>query len=425
MKRESVKGMSRRDFAKASAAAGLAALAAGAYAAEPAGAGVLKVGLLGCGSRGTGALRDMFRGNENVKVIALGDTFADKIEGARKSVTEEFKERADIQDDHCFVGLDAYKQIIETDIDILIEGTLPYCRPKHVEAAVNAKKHIFTEKPVAVDPAGIHQFIAAANKAQELGLSLVAGTQRRHQKSYVETIARIHAGEIGEVMALRAYWCGGLPFAHDRKPEWSDLEYCIRNWYAHCWVCGDNIVEQHVHNLDVCNWIMSGFGCDHPVSVFSSGGRAFKPNEPKYGDLWDNFSCDFEYANGVRMLSVSRHWDKLDGGVFEEATGSRAKNVRCNSLGQDDISPYVQEHINLIKSITGEGPYLNEGVQVAYSTMTAIMGRISAYTGRTITWEDVMTGKLADYSIVPEVLDFGGSYPPGPVPVPGKVGLII
>ena len=422
MKQKENKSISRRDFAKMSAAA-LSSFAVLRGASAQGSSEVLKVGLLGCGSRGTGALMQMLQGNDNVQVIALADVFPDKVGRTRRQVeaNPQFAEKRDIQDDHCFTGLDAYKSILETDIDILLEGTLPYSRPGHLEAAVEAGKHIFTEKPVAVDPVGVHQVLRASRRADELGLSWVSGTQRRHDKQYRETVAKIHDGAIGDIVSMRAYWCGGLPFVHERNPEWSDLEYCIRNWYAHCWVCGDNIVEQHMHNIDVCHWVMEGFGIDHPISVFASGGRQFKPDEPKYGDLWDHFSCDFEFPNNVHLTSMSRHWDGLDGGVFEHVYGTNG-NSSCRDMGEGPgIDPMVQEHINLVNSITGEGPHLNEGVTVSYSTMATIMGRISAYNGRRVTWEDVMEGRLKDYSIVPE-LDWDAEYPNRPVPVPGKAG---
>ncbi|MBX7258318.1 MAG: Gfo/Idh/MocA family oxidoreductase [Candidatus Hydrogenedentes bacterium] len=413
-------GMTRRDFTKMSAAAGVAALALSRFEiAEAAKKKPLKVGLLGCGGRGTGAATQMLIGNENVKLVAMADLFEDRLTASLnkiKSSGDEIAKKVDVNKKNIFIGLDAYKGILETDIDILMEGTLPYSRPKHVEAAVEAGKHIFTEKPAAVDPAGIRRFIAAAKKAEEKKLCLVAGTQRRHQKAYVDTIKKIHDGAIGDIVALRAYWCGSLPFTHERKPEWSDLEYCVRNWYAFCWICGDNIVEQHVHNLDIMNWVMKG----HPVKVFASGGRAWKTNDPKYGDLWDQFSCDYEYANGVRMTSMSRHWDGADGGVFEDAVGSKGRSNCCDMMdtgGEKPIDPYVQEHIDLVNSIRGVTPYINEGVQVAESTMTAIMGRMSAYTGKELKWDDAIN---SDLSLVPEDLSFDKPYPLGPIPVPGK-----
>jgi predicted dehydrogenase len=408
-------GMSRRDFAKASAVAGFAILSANAFA-KKSNSDTLKVGLLGCGSRGTDAAINMLEGENNVKLIAMADLFEDRLKGSREKIKNhknpEVVKQYGVKDDHCFVGFDAYEKILKTDIDILIEGTLPYSRPKHIEAAVNAKKHLFTEKPSAVDPEGIRKVIAAGEKAKELKLSWVAGTQRRHQKDYVETIKKLQDGEIGEILAMRAYWCGGLPFAKDREPGWNDLEYRIRNWYGQCWVAGDSIVEQHVHNLDVCNWVMNA----HPIRVFAMGGRTWKPNEEKYGDIYDHFACDYEYENGVHMTSFCRHWNGCAEGVFEDVVGTKGHS-NCTNLGGRGKNPYVQEHIDLVKSVRGEGPYLNEGVQVAESTMTAIMGRMAAYTGQVQVWNKALE---TDLKLVPEVLDFSKPYPLGPVPAPGK-----
>jgi len=418
MSQRKSEGMSRRDFARASAMAGFAILTS-CRTTQPTGMAAssetLKVGLLGCGNRGTGAAVNMLEGNDNVKLIALADLFEDRLKSAVTKISTHknprVREKYAVDPDHCFVGFDAYKKILATDIDIVIEGTLPYCRPKHVEAAVQAKKHIFTEKPIAPDPVGVRRFIAAAERARELGLSLVAGTQRRHERPYVETIKKIHDGAIGEILSARAYWCGGLPFVKDRQPEWSDLEYRIRNWINYCWTAGDNIVEQHIHNIDVINWVMN----DHPVRVFASGGRTWKPREEKYGDLYDHFSCDFEYANGVHMYSFSRHWNNVDGGVFEEVVGTKGKS-NCKNMGERGKNPYVQEHIDLVKSILGTGPYLNEGVRVAHSTLTAIMGRMSAYTGKRVSWDEAIN---SDLSLVPEELSFDKAYPVGPIPSPG------
>ncbi|HOZ47817.1 MAG TPA: Gfo/Idh/MocA family oxidoreductase [Candidatus Hydrogenedentes bacterium] len=408
------RGITRRDFAKASAIASFAILSSRSGLAET-NSDTLKVGLLGCGNRGSGAAINMLEGKNNVKLVAMADLFQDRLDSARNAIKDhkdpEVTSRYAVEDDMCFVGWDAYKQILATDIDIVIEGTLPYSRPKHIEAAVEAKKHIFTEKPVASTPEGIRQVLAAAEKHKAMGLSFVAGTQRRHDSAYQETIQKIRDGEIGEIKALRAYWCGGLPFAYDRKPEWSDLEYRVRNWYAYCWVAGDNIVEQHVHNIDVCNWVMGG----PPVRVFASGGRTWKPNTEKYGDIYDHFSCDFEYENGVRMFSFSRHWNRCAGGVFEEVIGTTGKS-NCQDKGERGQNPYVQEHIDLVNSITKAGPYWHQGQEVAESTMTAIMGRMSAYTGENMTFNRALK---TDLNIVPTEFDFSKEYPVAPVPSPG------
>jgi len=407
-------GMTRRHFAKTSALAGFA-IARSKSGVAKTNIDTLKVGLLGCGNRGTGATINMLESDNNVKLVAMADMFQDRLDRSRQKISghknENVRSKFDVDDDLCFVGLDGYKKILATDIDIVIEGTLPYSRPKHIEAAVEAGKHIFTEKPVAVDPAGIRQVMDAAKKHKAMGLSFVAGTQRRHQQDYIDTVKKIHDGAVGDVIALRAHWCGKLPFVHERKPEWSDLEYRIRNWYAYCWVAGDNIVEQHVHNLDVCNWVMGG----PPKNVMASGGRAWKPHTEKYGDIFDHFSCEFEYENGVRMFSFSRHWYDSTNSVLETVYGSKGTS-NCTDMGERTINPYVQEHIDLVNSITGAGPYYHEGQQVAESTMTAIIGRMSAYTGQRVSFTRALDSGL---KIVPDVLDFNLPYPVDPVPTPG------
>ncbi|HOJ67989.1 MAG: Gfo/Idh/MocA family oxidoreductase [Candidatus Hydrogenedentes bacterium] len=408
--------LSRRDFAKASALAGFAILSARPSLGQSAEA--VKVGLIGCGGRGFGAVMNCITGVDNVKITALADVFEEKLKDCRSKL-EGIKDpklagKIALTDETCFAGLDAYEQLLKTDVQVIIHATPPYARPVHIEAAVKAGKHIFTEKPIAVDPVGVRQFMAAAREAEAKGLCLVAGTQRRHQKSYRDTIARIKDGAIGEILAGRAYWNGTLPFSHERKPGESDLAYRLRNWYNQCWTCGDNIVEQHIHNLDVINWVLGA----HPVRVVASGGRAWKPAIEKYGDIWDNFTCDFEYPNGVHVLSMSRHWDNCANDVFEEVTGTKGKS-RCNDMAKDDIDPYVQEHIDLHAAIRGEAPYINEGIQVAESCLTAIMGRMAAYTGQMLTWEEALN---SDLSIVPAVLDFDRSYPinlPDDIPHPG------
>ena len=416
MNRETGKGLSRRDFAKISAAAGFAILSSRKAFAQKANSETLRVGLLGCGSRGGGAATQMLQGNENVQLVAMADVFQDRLDSKRKEIAEHGDERVRskyaVDDGHCFVGLDAYKQILDSDIDIIIEGTLPYSRPTHIAYAVEKDKHIFSEKPAASDPYGIKVYMDAAKKSKEKGLSFVAGTQRRHQKPYVETIKKIQDGAIGDLVAARAYWNGSLPFVHERKPEWSDLENCIRNWYAFCWIAGDNIVEQHVHNLDVINWVLGA----RPVSVVASGGRTWKPAEPQYGDIYDNFTCDYEYPGGVHVLSMSRHWYNCANDVSEAVVGTKGTSTCRDMWEGDHEDPYVQEHIDLVASIRGTGPYLNEGVQVAESTMTAIIGRMAAYTGQKVEFDKALEEAM---KITPDTLSFEQAYPTGPVPRPG------
>ncbi len=411
-------GISRRDFTKAAAIGGFTILTARGAMAQDEGK-VLRAGLIGCGGRGGGAAQNYIAaGGAKVKIIALADAFQDKLEATRKQLesSRRTRDQVDITDDRCFVGLDAYKKLIDlADVDVILHATPPYARPMHIEAAVEAGKHIFTEKPVAVDAPGIRRFIAASEKAKEKNLSLVTGLQRRHQKSYLETIQKIHEGAIGDIRALRVYWNGNLPFSHERQEGQSDLEYRLRNWYNQIWSCGDNIVEQHVHNIDIGLWVLKE---ELPVSVVASGGRTWKPlGEERYGDIWDSFSADFAFASGVHMHSYCRHWNDSYNGVFEEATGTTGIS-KCMDMGKDDANPYDQEHVDFIASILGEGPYLNEGVRTANATFAAILARDAAYSGGELKWDEHLANgpKFCNE----DTLDFAKACPVGPIPTPGK-----
>lgn len=406
---EMEKRFTRRDFLKTAALATAATAVPFVRTGEAQGA-PLKVGLIGCGGRGRGAANDAMQADKSVRITALADVFADRAKGFQDGLRQK---GMNIPDDKVFVGLDAYKKLVDTDVDYVILATPPGFRPMQFEAAVNAKKHVFTEKPVGTDVVGIRRFMEAAKKSEQLKLSVAAGTQRRHEKSYVETVKKIHDGAIGEVLAARAYWCGGpVIFMSSRPAGMSDLEWQLRNWYSFCWICGDNIVEQHVHNLDIINWVMKA----HPIRVFASGGRAWKTNEEHLGNIWDNFSCDYEYPGGVHMVSMSRHWNNSDGNVSEYVVGTK-KGSNCADMGGGGANPYVQEHVDLIASIRRTGPYCNEAIQVAESTMTAIIGRESAYTGKKLNWDEFMK---SDLDLMPKNLSFETGLPVAPVPVPGK-----
>lgn len=406
---EEKKCFSRRDFLKTAALATAATAVPFIRTAQAEGAPI-KVGLVGCGGRGKGAAMDAMQADKNVRIVALADIFEDRAKGFQRGLRER---GTPIPDDRVFVGLDAYKGVMATDVDYVILATPPGFRAEQFEAAVNAKKHVFTEKPVAADVVCIRRFMEAAKKSEQLKLSVCAGTQRRHQKPYIDTIKKIHDGAIGEVLAARAYWCGGpVIFMQSRPAGMGDLEWQLKNWYSFCWVCGDNIVEQHVHNLDIINWVMRA----HPVSAFASGGRAWKTNLEHLGNIWDNFSVDYEYPNGVHMLSMSRHWNNSDGDVSEYVVGTKGGS-NCADMGEGGINPYVQEHKDLIASIQQTGPHYNEAVQVCESTMTAILGRESAYTGKKLKWDDLMESGL---DLRPKNLGFDAKIPVAPVPVPGQ-----
>jgi predicted dehydrogenase len=407
-------GKTRRDFLKV----GGATLAVGALrvpAVHAAGSDEIKIGLIGCGGRGTGAVSDALKGAPGVRLVAMGDAFADRIEQTRKGLAE-FGDKVAVPSDRAFVGLDSFEKVIATDANYIILATPPGFRPGHLKAAVAAGKNVFTEKPVAVDGPGIRTVLEVHEEAKRKGLAIGAGTQRRHQKGYLETIQRIRDGAIGDVVSARAYWNQGGLWKKDRQPAWTDLEWQMRNWLYFTWLSGDHIVEQHVHNLDAVNWVIGS----HPLRAVGMGGRQTR-TDPSYGHIYDHFSIDYEYPNGVHMMSMCRQIDGCEKRVAEDIVGTKGRvessSERWAITGpkawgrkeaENEVSPYVQEHTDLIASIRA-GKTGSELKDVAESTMTAIMGRMSAYSGRAITWEEALG---SEESLVPTQLAFG------PMPVP-------
>jgi predicted dehydrogenase len=413
------KQISRRDFVKASSStAALLASTPLVYAGGQ--EQTISIGLIGCGGRGTGAAENCLESSPNLKLVAMADMFKDRIDGSRRNLSK--REGFKVTDDNVFVGFDAYKKVLDSGVDMVILATPPGFRPIHFAAAIDAGKHVFFEKPVGVDPTGIRKVIEAGKKAKEKKLAVVTGTQRRHQKNYLETIAKIHEGAIGDIVAARCYWNGDTPWVHPRRPEWNDMEYQLRNWYHYTWLCGDHIVEQHVHNLDVMNWVLKS----HPLSAVAVGGKQVR-TQPEYGCGWDHFGVDFTYPNDVHVLSMCRHWPKSPGNVSEAVVGTKGKSDCANHItlynGEKwnppggGINPYVQEHKDLIASIRSGNP-LNEAEQVAHSTLTAIMGREAAYTGQILKWDEFLNSPL---DLSPAKYEFG-PLPEPPVAVPGKKG---
>lgn len=407
--------ISRREFLAGSTAVALSSssMASGLFHDAP----TLKVGLIGCGGRGSGALRNTLEAEKGVVVHALGDLFADRANGTANGVKKDLPDRCAFGD-RVFTGFDAYQKVIDSGVDLVIIATPPGFRPTFFEAAVKAGKHVFMEKPVAVDGPGIRRVIAAAGEAKAKKLTVVAGTQRRHDLGYQETIDRIHKGQIGDVVSMICYWNQGGLWSVEKQQGWSDMEHQIRNWLYYTWLSGDHIVEQHVHNLDVCNWVMQG----HPVKCFSMGGRATRV-EPVFGHIFDHFATEYEYANGTKMMSYCRQIDGCATRVSEEIYGSNGKSNPGGSISGRKAwkyegkrpNPYVNEHVRLYKSIRANEGF-NEGVQVAESTLTAIMGRMSAYSGEEITWEQALNSTVV-YG--PAHLEFG-DVPVPAVAIPGK-----
>jgi myo-inositol 2-dehydrogenase / D-chiro-inositol 1-dehydrogenase len=416
----------RRDFLMTSTAAtiGLGMLGN----AHAAGSDSIKVGLIGCGGRGTGAAENICEAagtSYNIKLHAMGDVFEDHLKNCRDHVRNQplCKEKFDVPDERSFVGFDAYQKVIDC-CDLVMLATPPGFRPQHIEATIKAGKHLFSEKPVAVDGTGIRKVLAAYDEANKKGLSVVTGTQRRHQASYLESMKLIHDGAIGDLVGGRVFWNQGDIWANKRKPGWSDTEYQIRNWYHFLWLCGDHIVEQHVHNLDVACWALKA----HPTRAVGMGGRQVI-TEPERGQSYDHFAVDYEFPDGVHVMSMCRQIAGSTGDVSENLvgtkgqwtsngyrfTGAERRRVRV----EHEVNPYVQEHIDLLESISSHKP-VNELKQVAESTLTAIMGRMSAYTGKEVSWDQALNSKLDTF---PKTLAWGPMEEP-PVPKPGVTELI-
>ena len=420
---------SRRDFLMSSAAvaAGAAVTHLGAVPnAFAAGSDVIKVGLVGCGGRGTGAAEQSINSSSNVKLHAMGDLFKDHLDGCHDKLSK-FGDKVDVAEDHKFVGIDAYKKVIDSGVDLVILATPPGFRPGHIKAVIAAGKNLFCEKPVAVDGPGIRTVLAAAEEAKAKNLAVVAGTQRRHQAGYIEVMKRIRDGAIGDPVTAQVYWNQGGLWKVDRTPKMSDLEYQVRNWLYYTWLSGDHICEQHVHNLDVMNWAMNA----HPVGCMGMGGRQVR-TAPIWGNIFDHFAIEYEYPGGIKATSQCRQIDGCANNVSETIVGTKGSYmlspgkylIQGGSGGRvripNERNPYEQEHIDLVDSIRSGKP-LNELKTVAESTLTAIMGRMSAYTGKAVTWEQALNSKL---DLTPKSLEFGTPFPTPAVAVPGETPLI-
>lgn len=420
---------SRREFLKNSTAAVVGSAVAAGWATIPAvyaaGSDEIRVGLIGCGGRGTGAAEDAVSSAPGVKLVAMGDVFKDRIESSLGDLKKTVADKIDVPADRQFVGLDAFEKVLASDINYVILATPPGFRPQHLKAAVAAGKHIFSEKPLAVDGPGIRTCFELYEQAKAKKLGVGIGTQRHHQTGYIATMKEIHGGAIGDIVSARAYWNQGPIWVHARKEGWTDLEWQLRNWYYFAWLSGDHIVEQHIHNLDVVNWAMKG----HPANCVGLGGRQFRTG-PEYGQIYDHFAIDYEYANGVHMMSMCRQIPNCQNNVSEALHGTKgfcqvdkytitgAKAFKFPTRDTEN-KPYVQEHTDLIASIRAGKPE-NELKAGTESTLTAIMGRMSAYTGKLVTWDQALN---SEESLVPANLDWNMSLPVPPVPMPGQTEL--
>ena len=406
--------VTRRTFLRSGTLAA-AALAGNvdAKASEP----TLKVGLVGCGGRGTGAAENVLQSAPNVEITALADVFPERIEKCRKvlSANEGFK----VDDSRCFPGLNGYARLLECDVDYVLFCTPPAFRPEHLEAAVAAGKHSFVEKPVAVDPVGVRRVVEAGKKARAKGLGVLAGTLHRYDRKHRETVRRIHDGQIGDVRAVRSMRLGSGLWTYERKEGQSDIEWQIRNWPYFDWLSGDFIVEMHIHQLDVVDWILKA----RPVSAIGVGGRQARV-EPIYGNIYDHFSVDYEYPGGITSTHLGRQMNGTADRTEIRVVGSKGVALLHAGVIQGEnpwrfegVSPngYIQEHTEFIASVRAGAP-INDAEQVAESTLTTILGREAAYTGRKITRDEMLKSGL---ELGPRVVAFG-PHEVRPVPIPGR-----
>ncbi|OAV67016.1 putative oxidoreductase ycjS [Bacteroidales bacterium Barb4] len=387
----------------------------------------LKAALVGCGDRGTGAATQFLKAGNDVSIVALVDLFPDRMDTCRKVLSEQFHNEVD--DANCFFGFDAYTKVLAMEeIDLVLLCTPTHFRPEHFKAAVEAGKHIFMEKPCAVDPTGIRTVIAAAKVAAGKGLTVVTGNQRRHRRDYWEAFIQVKNGLIGDVVSATAHWDQGAWWNKRKRPEWSDMEYNIRNWFNIKWLSGDHLLDQAIHNIDVVTWFME----QRPEKAVGFGGRAQRLT----GDIFDFFSVDYYYEHNKRMLATARQIDGCDGNVSEQVYGTKGiallndhNDIKIvdyagNELWKYDYeahpvkNPYDQEHVHLVESIRLDKK-INQAEALAYSTQVAILGREAAYTGKPISWDEIMSSSLR-YG--PESYEMGAlpDYKEGVAPVPGK-----
>jgi len=434
MKKASEEGsgqVSRREFIKASATAGLslAALSAKVPVAFGAGSDVVRLGLIGCGGRGLYDSTKCLSAAPGVELVAMGDLFRDRLDETLKALRNGLGDKVKVTEETCFVGFDAYEKVLQCDVDLVILTEPPHFRPQHLKAAIAAGKHAFIEKPVAVDPVGVRTVIEAAEQADQKGLTIVAGTQARRMPARVEMMKRIHDGAIGDLVGGQCIRTGdamrdwGLK---ERTPEMSDMEWQIRRWLFYTWLSGDFIAEMHVHELDIVNWAMGS----PPARCYAIGGRQAR-TEPEFGDSYDHFAAEYEYPNGVRVAYLGSQIDGCSTKSFERFVGTKGTAYTDWAISRIDgpqpyeyegpeVDPCLRQHADQIEAIR-EGLPLNEGRRIAESSMTAIMGRISAYTGRELSWKWVMNASELDLNPPEYKL---GDLPVPAVAIPGKTPLI-
>ncbi len=420
---------SRREFIRTAAAAGTLAVLPEVHAA---GSDIIKVGLVGCGDRGTGAASQALAADSGARLVAMADAFEDRLENSLQTLrkNEAIVAKLDVASARRFVGFDAYRQLLESGVDVVLLCTPPHFRPIHLRAAVEAGKHVFAEKPVAVDAPGVHSVLESTRLAASKNLSVVSGLCLRYGNDFRETVRRIHDGAIGEVVTLFANDYRSGRWAKPRQPDWTEMTYQMRNWYNFTWLSGDFNVEQHVHFLDVCAWVMRE---QYPVKAVGMGGRQVLTG-PEYGQIYDHFSVVYEYANGSKLVSNCRQQPQCKNDLSVKVLGSqgqadfveRKKGMRIRSPRgewvydgpRNDI--FQTEHNELFASIRSGKP-INNGDYMARSTLLAILGRMAAYTGQEVAWEQAMNSKQ---NLSPSRYDWNGQPPAAEIAVPGQTRFV-
>ena len=415
---------SRRDFLTASAVAAGATLLGTLPAVHAAGGDTLKVGLVGCGGRGTGAATQAMNADPNVKLFAMGDAFADRLQGSLEQLKSDgaIKAKIDVAPDRCFTGFDAYKQVIAC-CDVVLLCSPPHFRPDHIKAAIEAGKHVFCEKPVATDSHGVHSVLDSCRKAKDKNLSIVSGLCYRYEHGKRETMKRVHDGQIGDIVAMHTNYLARGLWHKPRKEGWSDMEWQLRNWLYFTWLSGDHIVEQHIHSLDKMAWAMKDA---HPLKAVGLGGRQSRTGD-EFGHIFDHHSVIFEFPGGVKLFSFTRQQNGTDTDVNDYLIGTKGTcSVQQHSItgekpwshvkqkgDRDDM--YQNEHDEFFASIRAGKP-INNGEYMAQSTLMAIMGRMATYTGKVITWNMALNSKE---DLRPEKYEFGAM----PLPAVAKPGV--
>jgi len=416
---------SRREFLAATSTAAVAASFAGGVHA--AGGDTLKVGLVGCGGRGTGAAVNALKADPNVKLTAMADAFADRLESSLGQISKGHGPKVDVPEDRRFSGFDACAKLLQTDVDLVILATPPHFRPEHLKLCLDAKKHVFCEKPIAVDAAGVRSVIQTAKAFEAAKLSLVSGFCYRYDLAKRETVKRIHDGAIGDVVTMQINYNTGPIWHKGRDPKWSEMEYQMRNWYYFTWLSGDHIVEQHVHNFDKAAWVFKG---EMPVAAVGVGGRQQR-TDPKYGNIYDHHAVTFEYANGARLYSFCRQQPHTFNDVSDHVFGTKGKAELMSHVIKGPAAweyqgeapnMYQVEHDELFAAIRA-GKILNDGVSAAYSTMMSIMGRMATYSGQRVTWDFAMNESKE--SLVPPKYEWADLPPElSAIAVPGATKLV-